>query len=81
MKTRYTIRTGFKVCYKEKNSKTWIRHWLAKTYAQAVDMLNYYQRYPQHSREDNHLLKNPKWKIIPVSINEVIAGIWLEDPF
>lgn len=81
MKTQYTLRTGFKVCYKERGKKQYIRHFLSRNYISAISMINYYKRYPQNSRENNHKLKKPKWKIIPVSIKEVHAGIWREVPF
>ena len=78
---QYKLQAGFKVCYKEKDSKRYIRHWLARTYKEAVSMINYYKRYPQNSRKDNHLLKKPKWRIIPVSMKEINDGIWREVPF
>ena len=81
MKTQYIIRAGFKVCYKEKYSKQYVRHWLARTSIEAVGIIKHYKRYPQNSREDNHLLKKPKWKVLPVTIKEVHDGIWREVPF
>ena len=33
------------------------------------------------AREDGHILKNPKWVIIPIKHSEVRDGIWHEDPF
>ena len=81
MKTQYIIRAGFKVCYKEKYSKQYVRHFLTRNYRDAIGMINFYKRYPQNSREDNHLLKKPKWKVLPVTIKEVYDGIWREVPF
>ena len=75
------VKAGFKVCYKEKNTNCYIIHWLATTHKDAINMINYYKRYPQNSREDNHKLKKPKWKIIPVTIKEIHDGIWREVPF
>lgn len=72
---------GYKVCYKEKGAKDYIRHFLAYTYRQAKLAKNYYIRYPTHSREDNHLLRKPEWVIIPIKKSEVRAGIWREVPF
>ena len=80
MKT-LSILSGYKVCYKEKCSNKYIRHWLARTRKDAISMINFYKRYPQNSREDNHKLKKPKWKIIPVTIKEIHDGIWREVPF
>ena len=81
MKTQFTIRTGFKVCYKEQNTTRYIRHFLTRNYNEALDIINYYKRYPQNSREDNHKLKKPKWRIIPITIKEINDGIWREVPF
>ena len=72
---------GYKVCYKEKGSKEYIRHFLTYTYQQAKQAKLYYIKYPQHSREDEHPLKNPQWVIIPIKKSEVRAGIWHEVPF
>ena len=72
---------GYKVCYKEKGSKEYIRHFLTYTYQQAKQAKLYYIKYPQHSREDDHPLKNPQWVIIPIKKSEVRAGIWHEVPF
>lgn len=72
---------GYKVCYREKGGKSYVRHFLTYTYKQAVHSLNYYIRYPPEAREDGHVLKRPRWKIIPVSRREVKAGIWRECPF
>lgn len=72
---------GFKVCYREQGKTAYIRYFLTYTYRQAIDIIRFYRRYLPRSREDNHELKNPKWKIIPVSRDEVLAGIWREIPF
>ena len=80
MKT-YTINAGYKVCYKEQNSNQYVRHFLARTYNEAVKIMNYYKRYPQSSRKDNHLLKKVKWRVIPITIKEIQDGIWREVPF
>ena len=72
---------GYKLCYKEKGSRAYIRHFLTCTYMQARSMLRHYKRYPQKSKEDNHLLKKPNWVIIPITKSEVKDGIWHEVPF
>lgn len=78
---RTVKRYGYKVCYKEANGKRYIRHFLTYTYKQAKAAMDGYIRYPPLSREDGHVLVNPKWKIIPVTKTEVRQGIWRECPF
>jgi len=78
---RYKVNLGYKVCYKEEGSNKYIRHFLTYTYREAKSILNYYLRYPPNNREDNHKLKKPKWKVIPVSVKEYQDGIWREVPF
>lgn len=72
---------GYKVCYKEEHTQRYIRHFLTYTYKQAQRALAGYIRYPPRARDDNHVLVNPKWKIIPVNKKEVKRGIWRECPF
>lgn len=72
---------GYKVCYKEKGSKRYIRYFITYTYKQAKKILKYYILYSPTAREDNHILDNPIWKIIPIKHSEVKDGIWREDPF
>ena len=78
---KYILRTGFKVCYKEQGSNQYIRHFLTRTYKDAISMIALYKRYPPRARKDNHKLKKPKWRAIPVSFKEVQDGIWREVPF
>lgn len=72
---------GYKICYREKNSKRYIRYFLTYTYKQAVSALREYIRYPPKERNTDRQLNRPKWKIIPVNKKEVQAGIWREVPF
>ncbi len=81
MKPRFRNPYGYKVCYREKNKRRMIRHFLTYTYRQAVDMKQYYLKYPQNAREDNHPLYKPTWFIIPIKKSEVRAGLWREVPF
>ena len=74
-------RYGYKICYCEKDSKIYICYFMTYSYKQAKFAINGYIRYPPTARKDGHKLKNPTWKIIPISKDEVIAGIWREDPF
>ena len=81
MRTQYTVQTGYKICYKEQNSNQYIRHFMTRNYKDALGMVAYYKRYPPTSREDNHKLKKPKWRVIPITIKEIHDGIWREVPF
>ena len=72
---------GYKVCYKEKGSRQYIRYFITYTYKQAKLAVNGYKLYPPTAREDNHILDNPIWKIIPIKHSEVRDGIWRDDPF
>ena len=81
MKPKLNSSNGYKVCYKEKGSKEYIRHFLTYTYKQALIAKRYYIKFRQRSREDNHPLKNPEWVIIPIKKSEVRDGIWHEVPF
>ena len=81
MAERRRFSLGYKVCYREQGDKRYVRHFLTYTYQQAVRALHYYIRDPPPSREDGHILKKPKWKIVPVSRKEIKAGIWRECPF
>ena len=72
---------GYKVCYKEAEEKKFITHFKTYTFHQAIHSLRYYLKYPQRDREDNHILHEPYWVIIPIKKSEVRAGIWHEDPF
>ena len=72
---------GYKVCYRENGCKKLIRHFLTYTYNQALKARQYYRKYQQNSREDNHPLVKPEWVIIPVTKSEVKDGIWHEVPF
>jgi len=72
---------GFKICYRDEGTKCHVRHFLTFTRRQAVEMLNFYIRYPPMEHEGRRALIKPKWKIIPVSRREVRAGIWEGCPF
>lgn len=74
-------RYGYKVCYREEGSERYVRYFLTYTYKQAIKAIDGYIRSPPKERETGRKLNNPHWKIIPVSRNEVRAGIWRETPF
>ena len=80
MKT-LSIQSGYKICYKEQGSNQYIRHFLTRTYKDAISMIALYKRYPPRARKDNRKLKKPKWRAIPVSFKEVQDGIWRKVPF
>ena len=54
---------------------------MTRNYKDALGMVAYYKRYPPTAREDNHKLKKPKWRVIPITIKEIHDGIWREVPF
>ena len=62
---------GYKVCYREKGKKKFVRLYLCNTYGLAEFSI-------KHNR---HVLRNPTWKIVPVTRKEVEAGIWNDCPF
>jgi hypothetical protein len=70
---------GYKVCYIEENGTEYIRRFKTYTRKQARYSMDCYVRYP--TEDDGRRLKNPTWKIIPITRNEVLAGIWREPPF
>ena len=80
MKT-LSIQSGYKVCYKEQGSNQYIRHFMTHTYKDAIKVMNSYRHYPPTARDDNHKLKKPKWRVIPITIKEIYDGIWREVPF
>ncbi len=80
MKT-LSIQSGYKICYKEQGSNKYVRHFMTYNYRDAMNMVAYYKRYPPRAREDNHKLKKPKWRVIPITIKEICDGIWREVPF
>ena len=77
----HLVKAGYKVCYKEQGSNQYIRHFKTRNYKDAISMINFYKRYPPTARDDNHKLKRPKWRAIPISFKEIQDGIWREVPF
>ena len=72
---------GYKVCYRERCTKTVVRYFIARTYREALDIKGYYIRFPPPERETNRSLDRPVWLIFPITYKEVIRGIWRECPF
>ena len=72
---------GYKICYKERGSKKYIRYFMTYTYPQALKILYYFISYPPDERETVRKLIQPEWRIIPVTKKEILAGIWRECPF
>ena len=66
---------GYKICYKEKFSKYYVKQFMTYSYNQAVKVKK------DFIKENNPLLKNPIWHIIPITRAEVLKGIWREVPF
>ena len=66
---------GYKICYKEKFSKYYVKQFMTHSYNQAVKVKK------DFIKENNPLLKNPVWHIIPITKAEVLKGIWREVPF
>ena len=66
---------GYKICYKEKFSKYYVKQFITHSYKQAVNVKK------DFIDENNPLLKNPVWHIIPITRAEVLKGIWREVPF
>ena len=66
---------GYKICYKEKFSKYYVKQFMTHSYNQAVKVKK------DFVKENNPLLKNPIWHIIPITRAEVLKGIWREVPF
>ena len=72
---------GYKICYKERGSKKYIRYFMTYTYPQALKILYYFISHPPDERETGRKLIQPEWRIIPVTKKEILAGIWRECPF
>ena len=66
---------GYKICYKEKFSKYYVKQFITHSYNQAVKVKK------DFVKENNPLLKNPIWHIMPITKAEVLKGIWREVPF
>ena len=78
---KYTVKNGYKVCYKEKGSNQYVRYFMTYTYKDAIKIIKLYRRHPPTARDDNHQLKKPKWRAIPITFKEIKDGIWREVPF
>lgn len=72
---------GYKVCYKERGSKVYVRYFITYTFDQALKVMRGYIRYPPLERGTGRKLHYPTWFIIPINRKEVRHGIWRECPF
>ena len=73
---------GYRVGYRENGSRLFHDHFLTFTYQDAIEMQQHYLSYPPiHSHDDDHLLINPSWEIRPITLQQVLAGIWQQNPF
>lgn len=61
---------GYKVCYREEDRKRYVRHWVCNTYGGAEWTMRICMHDPPRAK-DGHKLKNPKWKITPLTLKEV----------
>lgn len=72
---------GYKVCYAERRSKLPVRYFIVHDYRKAVEMKEFYIRYPPAERDTGRQLNKPQWLIFPITRKEVLRGIWRECPF
>ena len=72
---------GYKVCYRERDSKVYVRYFKTYTFNQALKVMRRYIRYPPLERETGRKLNRPTWFVIPISRKEMLNGIWRECPF
>ena len=54
MKPKTESPNGYKVCYKEKGKRRYIKHFLTYTYPQAKAAKEHFITYPQKARDDGH---------------------------
>ncbi len=71
---------GYKVCYREKGSKKFVRHLVTNTYDLALWNMERYLKSEVRSRKDNHILKNPIWILLPLKRFEAFVA-WRGCPF
>lgn len=72
---------GYKICYREKGSKDFIKRFITRTYREAKSAKEMYLRYPSLAALYKQPLKKLEWVIIPIKKSEVRDGIWHEVPF
>ena len=72
---------GYKVGYRENGNRLFIKHFITRTYHQALFSRRFYRKYPQRTRETNRPIIDPFWEIKPITKKEYLAGIWNEPPF
>lgn len=71
---------GYKVGYRENGSRRFIRHLVTNTYDLAEWEMERYKNMTIRSQNDNHILLNPIWEIIPLKRMESII-VWRDCPF
>ena len=72
---------GYRVGYRENGSRLFHDHFLTFTYQEAVELRHYYLSYPPIHAHGDHVLINPSWEIRPINLEQVLAGIWQQNPF
>lgn len=68
---------GYKVCCRKQGKRRYMRRFLTYTHKDAINMMSFYIRYPPRDLSNNKLV----WKVLPITLSEVNAGIWRESPF
>ena len=71
---------GYKIGYRDDDSKLFIRKFITHTHKQAHKMLLYYRKYG-HGGVKKAEIKRFNYKIKPITQREILAGIWEENPF
>lgn len=66
-------RYGYKVGYRENDSRLFVCRFKDKTYKEAQKSLRYYMTYS--------IMHNAVWEIRPITLSEYKSGIWRECPF
>ena len=73
---------GYRIGYRENGSRFFEDYFLTYTYPDAVKMRQHSLTYPPiYSHDDGHLLINPSWEIRLITLQQLLAGIWQQNPF
>ena len=71
---------GYKVGYRDKNSRLFIRKFIAHSHKKAHKILLYYRKYG-HGGVKKAQINRFRYKMKPITQREILAGIWDENPF
>ena len=73
---------GYRIGYRENGSRFFEDYFLTYTYPDAIKVRQHYLTYPPlYSHDDEHLLIRPSWEIRPITLQQLLAGIWQQNPF